>query len=89
MPPHRELRRRVATGELQIPMNLTIGMRSNTGALATVAMSFNNHATISVDFRLIGEENTYLIAGGSLAALLTQLQHEGHHPPLTRWHISM
>ena len=64
--PHRELRRRVATGELQIPMDLTIGMRSNTGALATVAMSFNNHATISIDFRLIGEENTYLIAGGKL-----------------------
>ena len=39
-------------------MDLTIGMRSNTGALATVAMSFNNHGTISVDFRLI--------AGGKL-----------------------
>ena len=52
--------------KLQIPMDMTIGMRSNTGALATVAMSFNNHGTISVDFRLIGEENTYLIAGGKL-----------------------
>ncbi len=52
--------------ELGIPMDLTIGMRSQSGCLVTVAMSFNNHGPISGSYRFIGEENTYLEQGGGL-----------------------
>ena len=43
---------------LGVPMDLTIGMRTQSGCLVTGALSFNNHGPIHYDMRLIGEEAT-------------------------------
>ncbi len=57
---------------LRIPMDLTIGMKSpRTGAIATIAHSFNNHGEIQTPMRFIGEEATYQFVGGVLT------DHEG------------
>ena len=53
--------------DLEIPMDMTIGMRSRAGCLVSAALSFNNHGPIQANYRLIGEENTYLLAGGRLS----------------------
>lgn len=54
--------------ELDIPMDLTIGMKSKkTGVIATIAHSFNNHGEIQTPMRFIGEEETYTFIGGVLA----------------------
>ena len=54
--------------ELGIPMDLTIGMKSeHSGAIATIAHSFNNHGDIQTPIRFIGEEETYTFIGGVLA----------------------
>jgi 2-hydroxy-4-carboxymuconate semialdehyde hemiacetal dehydrogenase len=52
--------------EFGIPLDLTIGMRSGTGCIASVVLSFNNHGPISVTQRFIGEETTLLTDGGTL-----------------------
>ena len=52
--------------KLQIPMDMSISMQVGDGCLVTAAMSFNNHGPIQADYRVIGEENTYLYAGGQL-----------------------
>ena len=52
--------------KLGIPMDISIGMRSSSGCLVTSGMSFNNHGPIAGDYRFIGEENTYLMASGTL-----------------------
>ena len=57
--------------ELEIPMDITIGMRSEDGCLVSSAQSFNNHGPISSDYRFIGEEATLLVQGGRLT------DHEG------------
>ena len=44
--------------KLGVPMDLSIGMRSQSGCLVTGAVSFNNHGPIHYDMRLIGEEAT-------------------------------
>lgn len=58
--------------ELGIPMDLSVAMKSRkTGAIATIAHSFNNHGEIQTPMRFIGEEETYLLVGGVLT------NHEG------------
>jgi 2-hydroxy-4-carboxymuconate semialdehyde hemiacetal dehydrogenase len=61
-----------AHGELGIPMDLSIGLRTRDGCLITGAFSFNNHGAISSSCRFIGEQASYLIEKGSL------LDHEGN-----------
>ena len=51
---------------LGIPMDITIGLRSQSGCLVTSANSFNNHGPITATYRFIGEEATYLIEKGKL-----------------------
>jgi 2-hydroxy-4-carboxymuconate semialdehyde hemiacetal dehydrogenase len=52
--------------ELDIPMDLTIGLQAKNGALVSAAQSFNNHGGILSLYRFIGEEGTYLIEKGGL-----------------------
>jgi len=52
--------------ELNIPMDITIAMRSERGALVTSAQSFNHHGPIQGHYRLIGEETTLLVEQGKL-----------------------
>lgn len=59
--------------DLKIPMDLTLALKSKkSGAIATIAHSFNNHGAIQVPIRLIGEEATYLFEFGKLC------DHEGN-----------
>ncbi|MFH1569899.1 MAG: Gfo/Idh/MocA family oxidoreductase [Gemmatimonadota bacterium] len=51
---------------LGIPLDVTIGLRSQTGCLVTAAQSFNHHGPIQGLYRFIGEEATYLVEGGKL-----------------------
>ncbi len=46
---------------LGIPMDVSIGLRSQMGCLVTAAQSFNNHGPIQGAYRFIGEENTFLV----------------------------
>ena len=52
--------------DLNIPMDITIAMRSARGALVTSAQSFNHHGPIQGHYRLIGEETTLLVEQGKL-----------------------
>jgi 2-hydroxy-4-carboxymuconate semialdehyde hemiacetal dehydrogenase len=62
--------------ELNIPMDLSIAMRSRRGALVTAAQSFNHHGPIFSHYRLIGEEMTLIAARGKL------YDNEGNEIPL-------
>lgn len=54
--------------DLGIPMDLSIGLKSaKSGAIATIAHSFNNHGEIQTPIRFIGEEETYTFNQGVLA----------------------
>jgi 2-hydroxy-4-carboxymuconate semialdehyde hemiacetal dehydrogenase len=44
--------------DLDIPMDISIAMRSRRGALVTAAQSFNHHGSIWSHYRIIGEEET-------------------------------
>ena len=44
--------------ELGIPMDMNIGLRARSGALATLALSFNNRGPFGGHYRYIGEEAT-------------------------------
>jgi|TARA_B100002003_G_C14030777_1_gene496876 2-hydroxy-4-carboxymuconate semialdehyde hemiacetal dehydrogenase len=57
---------------LGIPMDITIGMRSKSGCLVSSANSFNNHGSITSNYRFIGEEATFLIEKGKL------IDHDGN-----------
>jgi 2-hydroxy-4-carboxymuconate semialdehyde hemiacetal dehydrogenase len=47
---------------LGVPMDMTIGMRSKkTGALVSMALSFNNKGPFGGFYRYIGEEETYKV----------------------------
>lgn len=46
--------------ELGIAMDLTIGLRTTGGVLATVALSFNNDGPLGSVFRYIGDTGTYV-----------------------------
>lgn len=45
--------------ELGIPMDMSIGLRSRRGVLATLALSFNNRGPFGGFYRYIGEEDTF------------------------------
>src|SRR5712691_9418548 len=51
---------------LRIPMDMTVAMKSKTGALFTMAMSFNNKGPFGGFYRYIGEEETYKIYRDSM-----------------------
>jgi 2-hydroxy-4-carboxymuconate semialdehyde hemiacetal dehydrogenase len=58
--------------ELAIPMDISIAMRSQNGALVTAAQSFNHHGSIWSHYRIIGEETTLTIEKNKL------YDHEGN-----------
>jgi 2-hydroxy-4-carboxymuconate semialdehyde hemiacetal dehydrogenase len=49
---------------LGIPMDITLGLRSQSGVVVTGAYSFNNHGPIQGSTRFIGEEESFLMAKG-------------------------
>jgi len=51
---------------LGIPMDMTVGMKSKTGALFSMAMSFNNKGPFGGFYRYIGEEETYKVYRDSM-----------------------
>jgi 2-hydroxy-4-carboxymuconate semialdehyde hemiacetal dehydrogenase len=53
--------------ELGIAMDLTIGLRTTGGVLATVALSFNNDGPLGSVFRYIGDTGTYVARYDDLA----------------------
>ena len=58
---------------LGIPMDASVTMKSEkSGAIATFALSFNNHGKIQTPMRFIGEEATYLLIDNVL------MDHEGN-----------
>jgi 2-hydroxy-4-carboxymuconate semialdehyde hemiacetal dehydrogenase len=61
---------------LKVPMDLTVGMRSAQGPIASLIYSFNNHGPLDISYRFIGEEESLLIEKGKL------LDHEGRVVPL-------
>jgi 2-hydroxy-4-carboxymuconate semialdehyde hemiacetal dehydrogenase len=46
--------------DLGIAMDMTVGLRSPTGALCTLALSFNNDGPLGTTFRYIGDTGTYV-----------------------------
>jgi 2-hydroxy-4-carboxymuconate semialdehyde hemiacetal dehydrogenase len=52
--------------ELGIPMDMTIGMRSEKGPLVSMALSFNNKGPFGGFYRYIGEEETYKVYRDSM-----------------------
>jgi 2-hydroxy-4-carboxymuconate semialdehyde hemiacetal dehydrogenase len=46
--------------ELGIAMDMTIGMQAPSGALCTLALSFNNDGPLGTSFRYIGDTGTYV-----------------------------
>src|SRR6266567_3155370 len=51
---------------LGIPMDLSVAMKSRTGQLFTMAMSFNNKGPFGGFYRYIGEEETYKVYRDSM-----------------------
>ncbi len=62
--------------ELDIPMDISIAMRSQRGAIVTSAHSFNNHGPIQSHYRIIGQEETLIVEKGRLC------DHEGREIPI-------
>jgi 2-hydroxy-4-carboxymuconate semialdehyde hemiacetal dehydrogenase len=52
--------------ELQIPMDLTVAMKSKQGPLFSMAMSFNNKGPFGGFYRYIGEEDTFKVYRDSM-----------------------
>jgi 2-hydroxy-4-carboxymuconate semialdehyde hemiacetal dehydrogenase len=52
--------------DLQIPMDITVGMKSKKGPIFTMAMSFNNKGPFGGFYRYIGEEDTYKVYRDSM-----------------------
>jgi 2-hydroxy-4-carboxymuconate semialdehyde hemiacetal dehydrogenase len=46
--------------DLGIAMDMTVGLRSPSGALCTLALSFNNDGPLGTTFRYIGDTGTYV-----------------------------
>ncbi|MBB3139614.1 Gfo/Idh/MocA family oxidoreductase [Halomonas organivorans] len=63
--------------ELGIPMDMSIGLRSRRGVLATLALSFNNRGPFGGFYRYIGEEDTFLAFRDELE------DHRGESVPLS------
>ena len=53
-------------GDLKIPMDISVAMRSKKGPLFTMAMSFNNKGPFGGFYRYIGEEDTYKVYRDSM-----------------------
>jgi 2-hydroxy-4-carboxymuconate semialdehyde hemiacetal dehydrogenase len=51
---------------LRIPMDMTVGMKSQKGPLYSMAMSFNNKGPFGGFYRYIGEEETYKVYRDSM-----------------------
>jgi len=51
---------------LQIPMDMTVAMKSKKGPLFSLAMSFNNKGPFGGFYRYIGEEETYKVYRDSM-----------------------
>jgi len=51
---------------LGIPMDITVGMKSNKGPIFSMAMSFNNRGPFGGFYRYIGEEETYKVYRDSM-----------------------
>ena len=62
--------------KLDIPMDITIGLRSASGCLVTAAQSFNNYGPILGFYRFIGEEATLVVEKGKFS------DHEGNEIPV-------
>jgi len=60
--------------ELGIAMDMSIGLRSPTGALCTLALSFNNDGPFGTWFRYIGDTGTYVARYDELV--------DGHDKPI-------
>jgi len=52
--------------DLQIPMDISVAMKSKKGPLFTMAMSFNNKGPFGGFYRYIGEEDTYKVYRDSM-----------------------
>jgi 2-hydroxy-4-carboxymuconate semialdehyde hemiacetal dehydrogenase len=52
--------------DLGIPMDMTVAMKSTTGPLFSMAMSFNNRGPFGGFYRYIGEEDTYKVYRDSM-----------------------
>jgi 2-hydroxy-4-carboxymuconate semialdehyde hemiacetal dehydrogenase len=52
--------------ELRIPMDISVAMKSGSGILFTMAMSFNNKGPFGGFYRYIGEEDTYKVYRDSM-----------------------
>ena len=46
--------------ELGIAMDMTVGLQAPSGALCTLALSFNNDGPLGTTFRYIGDTGTYI-----------------------------
>lgn len=62
--------------KLGVPMDLTVGMRSASGVIASLIYSFNNHGPLDISYRFIGEEASLRIEKGKL------LDQEGQEIPV-------
>jgi 2-hydroxy-4-carboxymuconate semialdehyde hemiacetal dehydrogenase len=60
--------------ELGIAMDMTVGLRAPSGALCTLALSFNNDGPLGTTFRYIGTTGTYLARYDDLV--------DGHDKPV-------
>jgi 2-hydroxy-4-carboxymuconate semialdehyde hemiacetal dehydrogenase len=60
--------------ELGIAMDMTVGLRSPSGALCTLALSFNNDGPLGTTFRYIGDTGTYIARYDELV--------DGHEHPV-------
>ena len=74
-------------GDLAIPMDLTVAMRTPRDQLATVAMSYNTHIDVH-DYLIIGEETTVLYADNQLRdkdrVLVPATERSGPDDPIAR-----
>ncbi len=46
--------------DLNIAMDMTIGLKSTSGAICTLSLSFNNDGPFGTEFRYIGDSGTYI-----------------------------
>jgi 2-hydroxy-4-carboxymuconate semialdehyde hemiacetal dehydrogenase len=53
------------SGNLHVPMDLGIVLRTPSDQIVTVAMSYNTHLSLH-DYLIIGQENTFLFDNGAL-----------------------
>jgi len=69
--------------ELGIAMDMTVGLRSPSGALCTLALSFNNAGPLGTTFRYIGDTGTYVAVYDDL------VDGEGKPVDLSGWGVAV